>query len=413
MSQYNIVVALTGSIACFKACSLISSLVQAGHSVKCISSKGALHFIGKASLEGISGNKVLSDTFEEGRMMDHIHLTDWCDAAIIYPASASSINRMASGFGDGPLIAFFLAYDWTKPFFLAPAMNDRMLEHPIVAQSIDKLKEIGMEILEPERGFLACRKIGKGRVCSPEKAEGSILSALKMEGVCSMHVLITAGGMEEPIDEIRSITNKSTGETGLEIAKKFLEKGHSVTFLSHKSIPKLIGKKAHVIQFTGFDDFKKLFEEQVEGHYYDAIIHAAACSDYSVSHVKALGNELLQKDKISSLYKNIEIHMRKNPKLLNAIKDEWGYKGLLVGFKLTAHADLLTIEEKVKSQFNEANVDLTIHNDLSLICDTQHSYTVYERNIQISKGKSKKELALFLEAYLTQKVQNDSLSRCR
>ncbi|MCK9211489.1 MAG: phosphopantothenoylcysteine decarboxylase, partial [Ignavibacteriaceae bacterium] len=123
MSNYKILFKITGSIAAYKSAYLISILVQNGFEVKVVATDYALKFIGKATLEGLTGNKVFTDSFEEGEMMSHINLNKWADLTIICPATANTINKLAAGIADNLLTSLFLAHDRNKPYLIAPAMN--------------------------------------------------------------------------------------------------------------------------------------------------------------------------------------------------------------------------------------------------------------------------------------------------
>jgi phosphopantothenoylcysteine synthetase/decarboxylase len=161
---------LTGSIAAYKACQAISRLTQNGHEVRTVCTKGALRFVGAATLEGLTGYPVFTDSFEPGRMMDHIELARWADLAIVAPASASAINRLAAGSGEDALGALFLAYELgSKPYLVAPAMNHAMLAHPATRASLAKLESWGVRILATGSGRQACGEIGEGRLLEPEE----------------------------------------------------------------------------------------------------------------------------------------------------------------------------------------------------------------------------------------------------
>ena len=127
---------LTGSIACYKACDAISKLVQRGHRVRTVATEAALRFVGPATLEGLTGEKVATDLFASGAALEHIALTRWADAVVVCPATAHTLNRMAAGFGDDLAGALLLAHDWKKPLVIAPAMNPAMWSHPATAASV-------------------------------------------------------------------------------------------------------------------------------------------------------------------------------------------------------------------------------------------------------------------------------------
>ena len=169
---------LSGSIACFKACSVVSALTQAGHDVRCAASRSALEFVGRATLEGLSANLVATDTFEEGRWMEHIELPRQADLTILCPATANRLNAMAAGSGADLLGTMFLAHDFTKPFLVAPAMNTRMWQHPVTQRSVVSLRSMGLSFIEPEGGMLACGEVGAGRLAEPSTIVDEVLRVL-------------------------------------------------------------------------------------------------------------------------------------------------------------------------------------------------------------------------------------------
>lgn len=164
----NVLFQLSGSIACYKACSVLSRLVQDGHTVQCVASTAALQFIGPATLEGLSGRPLLTDTFTPGRGMEHIELNRWADLTLLCPATANRLNKMATGVADDLLGNLWLTHDFSKPFLVAPAMNTRMWTHPITQKSLATLEQLGLIFLRPEAGPLACGEVGEGRLMEPD-----------------------------------------------------------------------------------------------------------------------------------------------------------------------------------------------------------------------------------------------------
>ncbi len=166
MSKGNILLHLSGSISCYKACALASRLVAEGYTVQSTVSQGALRFIGTASLEGLTGRPVLTDLFG-GRPDYTPHITlahNWADLILAYPASANLLNRLAAGLCDDLFGALCLANNFRKPLWLAPAMNCEMFAHPAVRASLEKLRQWGATILPTEAGRLACGAVGEGRL---------------------------------------------------------------------------------------------------------------------------------------------------------------------------------------------------------------------------------------------------------
>lgn len=179
MSRGNVLFLLSGSIACYKACTAISRLTQAGVTVQTVATPAALKFVGTATLEGLSGRPVFTDVLEPGRALDHIELARAADLALVCPATANTVNRLAAGLSDDPIGALFLAWELgDKPWWLAPAMNGRMWEHPATTASLEKLKSWGLRILDPAAGAHACGEIGPGRLVEPEQIVAEVLREL-------------------------------------------------------------------------------------------------------------------------------------------------------------------------------------------------------------------------------------------
>jgi phosphopantothenoylcysteine decarboxylase/phosphopantothenate--cysteine ligase len=168
-SKSKILFQLSGSIAAYKACHVISRLVQDGHEVQTVATQSALQFVGPATLEGLTGKPVFTDLYETDKMMDHIYLSKWADLAIICPASANTINSLAAGLASDPIGALFLSYDLKKPYLIAPAMNQQMFKHPATQAALAKLETYGVKILPTDEGHQACGDQGPGRLLDPEE----------------------------------------------------------------------------------------------------------------------------------------------------------------------------------------------------------------------------------------------------
>ncbi len=386
MSKSKILVLVTGSIAAYKACYLVSKLVQNAFEVKIAASKSALEFIGAASLEGLSGNKIAHDTFEDGGAMDHINLVRWADLIIAAPASANFINKTANGIGDDLISTLVLAHDFKKPFLICPAMNTQMYLHPATQKSIKNLREYGFEILETQSGVLACGEIGLGKLLDPDAIYDAIIKALgapapspeKIAKNKAKEVLIISGGTIEPIDNVRAITNTSSGKTGANLAQFFDAMGADIVFLTAKNGARPdIDCETH--EFTNFQSLYKQAIELIKQNQFDAIINIAAIADYSVSKITANGSDI-SGDKISSEIDEMQIHLTKNPKLIDEFKNLSDAK--LVGFKLTSNANENEVLAAVEKQIKSAKSDFVIHNDLSQISQNkaQHSFHIYNNN---------------------------------
>ncbi len=406
MSKSKILIGITGSIAAYKSAYLISKLVQNNFEVKIVATEYALKFIGKATLEGLSGNQVYTDSFEEGKMMSHINLVKWADLTIVCPASASTINKMAAGISDNLLTSLFLAHDWKKQYLIVPAMNTNMFEHPATQLSIKKLEEWGVKILPTAEGYLACGDIGKGKMIEPDEIYERIIIALsvKNEPAKKLSVLITAGGTKESIDGIRYISNLSTGKTASSIADYFLRRSHIVAFLhaTGSAVPYNSCKKIKYNDFKGLNENLKnilSFED------FDVVIHNAAVSDYSLESV-IVGNEKhiapIMK-KINSENDSVVLNLGKNEKLINKLKEYSSNKKIkLVGFKFTNTDNAEEREEAVKNLFTHSGCDFIVQNDLNNRDEgnKQSGFSIYDADKKLVECSTSFELAKELEMKL-------------
>lgn len=168
----KILLCVTGSISCYKAAELASLLVKNGNEVKVVATEAALRFVGKATFEGLTKNKVYTDMWSNDEdPIAHITLGQkWADAIFVYPASADVINKAAAGIADTLLGSLLLANNFKKPLVIAPAMNSNMLLHPATQKALQTLKEWGAKILESGQGHLACGDDGVGRLAEPAEA---------------------------------------------------------------------------------------------------------------------------------------------------------------------------------------------------------------------------------------------------
>ncbi len=181
LKNKRILLHVTGSISCYKACELTSLLVKSGAEVQVTMSEGALKFLQPAVFEGLSHREALTpDMFaRKPDCIPHITLAQkWADLIIVYPASANCIARLASGLSDDLFGATFLANNFDKSVLLAPAMNSNMFAHPATQENLKKLESWGTKILPTDEGRLACGSVGKGKLISPDKALEFIKEAL-------------------------------------------------------------------------------------------------------------------------------------------------------------------------------------------------------------------------------------------
>ena len=168
MPNKHILFLLSGSVACFKACEVISALVAQGHEVQTAVTPQALQFIGEATLQGLTHRPVYKDMFAPRQSgTEHISLTTWADVTVLCPATANILGKMAAGIGDDCVSTLFLAHSFSKPFLVAPAMNTAMYQHPATQSAMAKLQKWGVQFIACGTGRLACGVQGEGRLAEP------------------------------------------------------------------------------------------------------------------------------------------------------------------------------------------------------------------------------------------------------
>ncbi len=401
MSKSKVLFLMTGSIACYKACQVISRLVQNKCEVHVVASAAALKFIGAATLEGLSGRPVLSDMYAAGSAMEHIHAMRWADIIVVAPATASFINKAAQGIGDDLIQTLLLAHDFRKPLLIAPAMNTSMYAHPITQKSLQTLRDLGLKILEPASGVLACGEEGAGKLIDPEDILAAIFNELNSPGsthlapskrpriseFAKLRILITAGGTQEPIDNVRVISNLSSGRTGIALAESFAGLGLDVTLLRAQGTSKS-DIVANQLTFSSFEDLDHKLHEVLKIESFSHVIHAAAVSDYSVASIEFDGQILNPAEikKLKSDSNSMSIHLKRNPKIIGRIKEYSKNKNIkIIGFKLTSQASADEEKQAVQKLFQSSNVDYVVHNDLRDIDANRksHAFTLYSPNSSV------------------------------
>ncbi len=238
----KIVLGITGSIAAYKACLILRLLVRQGAEVQVVITEAGKQFITPVTLSALSGKPVVSEFFAttDGTWHSHVDLGIWADAMLIAPCTASSLGKMAHGIADNMLITTYLSMK--APVFVAPAMDLDMYAHPSTQANIDRLRQVGNIIIEPQAGFLASGLEGKGRMEEPEsivatlekyfEGEDSGRTCTAQGQLAGKKVLITAGPTYEKIDPVRFIGNYSSGKMGFALAEECCRRGADVVLVA-------------------------------------------------------------------------------------------------------------------------------------------------------------------------------------
>ena len=230
----NIILGLTGGIACYKAAELARGLVKAGASCQVVMTEAARHFITPVTLQALSGKPVFTDQWDSriSNNMAHIDLSRHADAILIAPCSADFMRKLVHGAADDLLSTLCLARPANVPLLVAPAMNVEMWDNPATQRNAVQLKKDGITLLGPAAGDQACGETGLGRMLEPEQLLESLSAFFQPKLLAGKRVLITAGPTFEPIDPVRGITNLSSGKMGYAIARAAWAAGAKVTLVS-------------------------------------------------------------------------------------------------------------------------------------------------------------------------------------
>ncbi len=274
----NVVLGVSGSIAAYRAADLARDLMRQGFTVRVCLTDAAQKFVTAALFETLTGQPCLTDTFEEPQVgrMAHIDWARQADLIVVAPATANTINKLAAGIGDDMLTTIVLAA--TCPLVVAPAMNPQMYANEVTQESLRLLATRATAIVEPQEGDVACGEHGQGKLATNEQIVATVNAvAVRKKVLAGKHVVITSGPTQEPIDEVRYLTNRSSGKMGSALARAALLLGARVTVVSgpvQVSYP----LQAKVVRVRDAVQMLEATVEAAQGA--DIVIGAAAVADY-------------------------------------------------------------------------------------------------------------------------------------
>lgn len=355
----NILVGVTGGIACYKTAYLVREFVKSGYNVKVMMTKQAEKFVGYTTFEALSQNEVLRDDYTP-TPISHIDYASWADICIIAPATANIIGKINAGIADNELLSTVIAL--SCPLVLAPAMNTNMYHNPIVHENINALKKKGIHIIDAESGLLACQTTGEGKMAEPNDIAEKVLSILnnkehKKDNILNsennllqgLNILITAGPTKEYIDPVRYITNKSSGKMGYALAEEAYKMGANVTLISGEV--GIISPLQNIEYVVSAEDMYNIFLKYFPQA--DIIIMAAAVADYTPNK--------MENNKIKKKSDTMELSLVKTKDILLYAGENKQNNQVLVGFA----AETDNIEEYAKSKLMKKNADIIAANDVS------------------------------------------------
>ena len=356
LNQKKVAVYVTGGIAAYKALLFVRLLIKEGAQVKVAMTQSACQFVSPLTFQVLTKEKVMVDTFDENdpSVVQHIHFADWTELAIVIPATANTIAKIAHGIADNFVTSAFLAT--TAPKVIVPAMNEHMWENPATVRNCAQLQKDGVIMIEPSEGFLAEGYLGKGRLPEPEEVLLQIkemnLFDQEEQPLLGKKVLITAGGTKERIDPVRYISNDSSGKMGYALAEDAVKKGAEVILISATTA--LPVPKSVKIEYV---ESAREMQEKVLNHFssVDIAIMVAAVSDYRVKEPAT------QKMKKTDDEDEITLTLVKNPDILKQLGSLKKEGQTVIGFAAETHQ----VIEFAKQKLVKKNADFIIANDVS------------------------------------------------
>ncbi|MGI6154195.1 MAG: bifunctional phosphopantothenoylcysteine decarboxylase/phosphopantothenate--cysteine ligase CoaBC [Christensenellaceae bacterium] len=348
----NVLLGVTGGIAAYKSASLVSLLVKQGYNVDVVMTDAATKFVAPLTFETLSKNAVTTDTFsrEKPFEVEHIALAKKANIAVIAPASANTIAKLACGIADNMLLTTFLAL--TCPVVVAPAMNTAMYENKATQVNLQILRDRGFYVMKPAVGELACGDSGAGRMNEPEEIAAYINEIVnKKMDFAGKRILISAGPTREKIDPVRYISNSSSGKMGYALAAVAKERGADVTLVSGPvSLAPHSG--VHTVLVESAQQMYDAVMEQRQGK--DVIVMCAAVSDYTPK--KTYDVKLKKKEELVIEFTKTKDILAE----LGAQKSDIG-NPCLVGFA----AETNDVAEYAKAKLKTKNADMIVANDVS------------------------------------------------
>jgi phosphopantothenoylcysteine decarboxylase / phosphopantothenate---cysteine ligase len=351
LSGARILLGVTGGIAAYKAALLARLLVGAGATVDPVLTRGAEHFVGPATFEGITGRRVRHEVWEDIPAETHVALGRAADLAVVYPATAHVLAKLAHGLADDLLTTTLLAS--TCPLIVAPAMHTEMWEHPATRDNVEVLVKRGVHVVGPATGALMGGDEGPGRLVDPERV------VMELEGLrgasrdlAGRTVVVTAGGTREPIDPVRFLGNRASGKMGFALAGAAARRGatvHLVAGPTHLATPP--GVQRHDVTTT-LDMHERVMALAPDA---DVVVKAAAVADFRPAEASA--------SKLKKASGTPKIKLVPNPDILAELGADHtpGARPLLVGFA----AETDDVERHGRQKLEAKRADLLVVNDVS------------------------------------------------
>lgn len=395
----KVAVYMTGGIAMYKAVQIVRNLEKAGHEVRVIMTKNAERFVTSNTLAALTKYPVLDDLWskENEGSIPHVHLARWTELALVVPATANFIAKMANGIADDAASTTILAT--AAPKLVIPAMNDQMWNNPATQRNLQFLKGNQVQIMEPAVGMLAEGYAAKGRMPEPDQISAWVEDLLnKKEILKGKTIVVTAGGTEEAIDPVRFIGNRSSGKMGIAIAQAAANMGAKVKLVyGNVTIPLPQNKNIELFPAPSSEDM--LMQVKQEFNRSDILIMAAAVADW---RMKKVADHKLKKQADQA---TLELTLVKTKDILREVAKQKNPDQVVVGFAAETNDLLKNAEKKLR----EKGADMIVANDVSqnVFGSDKDKVTILRQNGTIEEWPemSKKEIASKLLVYMNSFIQ--------
>ncbi|MFA9429127.1 bifunctional phosphopantothenoylcysteine decarboxylase/phosphopantothenate--cysteine ligase CoaBC [Egicoccus sp. AB-alg2] len=398
----RILLGVSGGIAAYKAALLARLLVGAGATVDPVLTRGARHFVGAATFEGITGRHVRDEVWQDIPDETHVALGRAADVAVVYPATANVLAKLAGGHADDLLTTTLLAA--TCPLVVAPAMHTEMWEHAATRRNAAVLRERGVDVLGPAVGPLMGGDAGAGRLVEPDEAYARIVAHLqatrsRRDDLAGRRVLVTAGGTREPIDPVRFLGNRSSGKMGFAVAAAAAARGAKVDLVAApSSLATPPGVERHDV--TTALEMRDAVLARVDA--VDVVVKAAAVADFRPAQAAA--------SKLKKAAGAPRLELVPNPDILaelGARKAGGGLRALLVGFA----AETDDVEAYGRDKLARKNADLLVVNDVGA-ADAGFGVDT-NRVVILGRDGSRVEVALAAKTMVADRILDEVAARLR
>lgn len=348
LSGRHVVLGVTGSIACYKSADIASKLRQAGATVEVVMTPAATQFITPLTFQSLTGRAVVVDMFAAAEAEAHVEVARRADAYVIAPATADCLANLAHG--QTPDMVTLTALATRAPILVAPAMDNQMWEHPATQENVVTLRNRGVEVVGPGEGRLASGRTGAGRLAETPEVIGALRALLGKRGgdLAGRHIVVSAGGTQEPLDPVRFVGNRSTGKMGFAIAEAARDRGAFVTLVTGPvALETPYG--IHRVDVNTVAEMVVALEQATADS--DAIIMSAAPADYRPA------NPAGHKMKKEPGSETLTIEFAQNPDIIAGLPAG----GVRVGFA----AETQNLAEYAQRKIPAKRLDFIVANDVS------------------------------------------------